>query len=88
MVPRTLAVMSCLVLALATGSLWAQNHEPDHSKPASPASNIEGWHEEDADELMQDWTWFGMGYEFRNTAIRPGHSIATGIPIKKTNGKK
>ena len=85
MVPRTFVVMSCLFLSLAAGSLWGEGKTDDRAKPRSP-SNIEGWQEED--DLMHDWTWFGMGYEFRNSASRPSNSIASGIPIKRTNGKK
>jgi hypothetical protein len=88
MEPRNLLVMSCLFLSLAAGGVWGQNPTPENSKAVSPASNIEGWHEGDGDELTREWTWFGMGFEFRNTTIRQSHSIASGIPIKRANGNQ
>jgi hypothetical protein len=78
--------MSLLFLSLAAGSLWGQNQTVHRSESTSPTSNIEGWHEED--EVTREWTWFGMSYEFRNMTTRQSHSIAVGIPIKQTNGKK
>ena len=88
MVPRSLWVMSFLILSLAADNLWSQSGGSEGSESTSPASNIEGWHEEDEDEVTREWTWFGMSYEFRNMTIRPSHSIAVEISIKKTNGKK
>jgi hypothetical protein len=88
MVARTLLVMSCLFLSLAAGSLWGQAETMHRSGSNSPASNIEGWQEEERDEAIQEWTWFGIGFEFRNRAMNQNHSIAVGIPLKKRSSKK
>lgn len=88
MVPRTLGVIGCLILSLTAVSVWGQSQASDHAKSTTPASNIEGWHEGNGDEDSNPWTWFGMSYELRNAAIRSGNSIASGISIKRANGKK
>lgn len=88
MAPRTWTLMGCLILSLVTGSLWGQSQNTHRSWSTSRTSNIEGWQEDERDEVLQDWTWFGIGYEFRNTTLRTNHSIAVGIPLKKLNGKK
>ena len=80
--------MSCLFLSLAAGSLWGQAATMHRSGSNSPTSNIESWQEEERDEAIQDWTWFGIGYEFRSRARHQNHSIAVGIPLKKRTGKK
>jgi hypothetical protein len=88
MVLRTLAVVSCLCLSLTAGSLWGQSQITHRLGSASPASNIEDWQDEESNEPGGEWTWFGMGFEFRNRAMNRNHSIAAGIPIKRANSKK
>jgi hypothetical protein len=50
-----------LLFCLAPGTTWAEEAYAD----PEPASNIEGWYEEEDQEGENPWTWFGMGYENR-----------------------
>jgi hypothetical protein len=63
--PRISLMTGCLLLSLTTSVVWAEG-PAGPSKGASPASNIEGWAEDESeDSRTTDWTWFGMGYESR-----------------------
>ena len=71
-----------LLLSLAAGSAWADPpSETGATQNRSPASNIEGWNEDEReDDLKDNWTWFGMGYESRissnSNAVAAGRSAA------------
>ena len=88
MVPRIPRLMTCLLLSIAAGAVWGQGQPAERSKPASSDSYIEGWHDGNEDEQISSWTWFGMGYEFRNSGAS-SNAIASGIsPQRVNNGKK
>ena len=75
--PRRLGlVLGWLLLCLAAGGAWA---EEAPSPGASPASNIEGWVDDDnPDASTDDWTWFGMGYESRISGNSNSSGAASG----------
>lgn len=89
MVPRIPLVITCLLLAMTAGAAWGKGPAGDHSETISPVSNIEGWDDDSEDARISSWTWFGMGYEFRNSGNGSTTAIASGItPQRVNNGKK
>jgi len=55
-----------LLLSLAAGHARAEGPATESAKAHTPASNIEGWYEDESeDDPKGNWTWFGMGYESR-----------------------
>ena len=60
--------MTWLILSMMASTTWGQGQATAPGKAGSMARDLANWHAEEERNLDENWTWFGMGYESRNTA--------------------
>jgi hypothetical protein len=66
-----------LILALGLNNAWAEEGGvavDEAPGDTTPVSHIDGWEEESSPE--DTWTWFGMGYESRNSGMEMTQGVA------------